>query len=56
MSADLTRLTAAELSKKAGGRPVKDTGTRPLPPGTAVDTTAPGSRADLLKELDDLGL
>jgi membrane associated rhomboid family serine protease len=32
--------------------------TRPLPatPGAAVQTSSPSSRADLLKELDDLGL
>jgi membrane associated rhomboid family serine protease len=42
--------------RRTGGRPVKDAATRPLPSGTAVDKATPGSRADLLKELDDLGL
>jgi membrane associated rhomboid family serine protease len=35
-------------------RAATDGGTRPLPSGTGQ--TTPGSRADLLKELDDLGL
>jgi membrane associated rhomboid family serine protease len=44
--------------RRAGPRPVTDTtpDTKTLPAGTSVEKTAQGSRADLLKELDDLGL
>jgi membrane associated rhomboid family serine protease len=42
--------------RRVSAKSVKDTDAEPITPGTALDKTAPSSRADLLKELDDLGL
>lgn len=46
------------ILRERGARSARDADTKPItaPTGIAVDKTTPGSRADLLKELDDLGL